>query len=289
MHRTTSRAVLVSAILATCLALAAPASAAQLTVNALSDGVDASPGDGTCRTAAGTCTLRAAVQEADASNAADTITLPAGRLQLGRPLVFPLPSQTADLELDPANGDLDVTGTVTIRGAGADRTTIDAGRHDRAFDIELGANAVISDLTITNGDATKADKTPADIALGGAILNNSTLALERVALIGNKSDGGGGVFTIPLTKFSIRDSLVANNTAVEGGGLRLDSGGLVLNTTITHNRLEPRGAAAYLPDEITGYGGGIDHRGGDNVQTAQLDDHGQPRLQAGRRPQFRRG
>jgi hypothetical protein len=238
----------------------------QLTVNALGDGVDASPGDGVCRTVDGSCTLRAAVQEADATSAADTIVLPAGRLQLTRPLTFPLPSQTADLEFDPANGDLDVTGTLTIRGAGADKTTIDAGGHDRAFDIELGADAAISDLTITGGDATKADKTPADIALGGAILNNGTLALERVALIGNKADGGGGVFTIPLTKFSIRDSLVADNSAVEGGGLRLDSGGLVENTTITGNVLKPRGFAAVLPDEITGYGGGIDHRGGDNVR-----------------------
>lgn len=248
------------------LVIAIPAGAAQLVVDALGDGVDASPGDGACRTAGGACTLRAAVQEADGTSAADTIVLPAGRLQLNRPLNFPLPSQTADLELDPANGDLDVSGTVTIRGAGADRTTIDAGGLDRAFDVQLGASAVISGLTITNGDATKADKTPGDIALGGAILNNGTLALARVALIGNRADGGGGVFTIPLTKFSIRDSLVANNRAVEGGGLRLDSGGLVLNTTITGNRLESRGFAAYLPDEITGYGGGIDHRGGDDVR-----------------------
>lgn len=266
MYRLGSKIGLVAAILAASLAAAAPAGAAQLVVDALGDGVDASPGDGACRTPDGACTLRAAVQEADATSGADAITLPAGRLQLSRPLVFPLPSQTADLELDPSGGDLDVSGTLTIRGAGAGRTTIDAGAHDRAFDVELGGHAVISDLTITGGDATKADRTPADIALGGAILNNGTLALERVALIANKADGGGGVFTVPLTTFSIRDSLVANNTAVEGGGLRLDSGGLVLNTTITGNVLAPRGFGGYLPDEITGYGGGIDHRGGDDVR-----------------------
>jgi hypothetical protein len=50
-----------------------------------------------------------------------------------------------------------------------------------------------------------------------------------------------------------------------GGGLRLDSGGTVINTTITGNVLQPREFGKYIPDEITGYGGGIDHRGGDNV------------------------
>src|SRR5689334_18638946 len=127
-------------VLAALAAAAPPAGAAQMVVNATADGVDANPGDGACRTADGKCTLRAAVQEADASQAADTIVLPAGRLTLTRPLNFPLPSQTADLELDPANGDLDVTGTLTVRGAGADKTTIDAGGHDRAFDIQLGGS-----------------------------------------------------------------------------------------------------------------------------------------------------
>src|SRR4051812_13667363 len=122
-----------AAIVVMAVATAVPAGAAQLTVDATADGLDASPGDGVCRTAGGTCTLRAAVQEADATSGADTIVLPAGRLQLSRPLQFLLPSQTADLELDPSNGDLDVTGTLTIRGAGADKTIIDAGAHDRAF------------------------------------------------------------------------------------------------------------------------------------------------------------
>src|SRR5262249_11478242 len=151
------------------------------------------------------------------------------------------------LETDTAHGDLDVSGPVSIRGAGANETTVDAGGLDRAFAVGLGASASISDLTITNGDATKNDKTPLDIALGGAILNNGSLSVDRVALVHNKADGGGGIFSIPLSQITVRDSLVAFNSAVEGGGLRFDQGGTIINTTITDNKLFTRDAAKLLP------------------------------------------
>ena len=54
---------------------ASPASAQSLlTVNGTGDGRDANPGDGNCRTASGNCTLRAAIEEANASRGPDTIT-----------------------------------------------------------------------------------------------------------------------------------------------------------------------------------------------------------------------
>jgi CSLREA domain-containing protein len=40
-----------------------------LVVNSLGDGADAAPGNGVCRTAASTCTLRAAIAEANAQSA----------------------------------------------------------------------------------------------------------------------------------------------------------------------------------------------------------------------------
>src|ERR671916_1848883 len=56
-----------------------PAQAATLTVNTTSDAVDANLGNGLCATAAGTCTLRAAVQEANATaEVNDVIEVPAG-------------------------------------------------------------------------------------------------------------------------------------------------------------------------------------------------------------------
>ena len=52
-------------------------------VNSVSDLVDAEPGDGICVTSAGSCTLRAAIQEANASAGADT-TQPMETMELDR-------------------------------------------------------------------------------------------------------------------------------------------------------------------------------------------------------------
>ena len=46
------------------------------------DAVDANPGDGVCSTAGDQCTLRAAIQETNALAGADSITLPAGTVQV---------------------------------------------------------------------------------------------------------------------------------------------------------------------------------------------------------------
>jgi CSLREA domain-containing protein len=93
--------------------------AISFTVNDTSDQVDAGPGDGICRTSSGTCTLRAAIQEANALPGADTIQVPAGIYTLAIP---PLNENNADV------GDLDITGPVTIIGAGAGITILDGGR-----------------------------------------------------------------------------------------------------------------------------------------------------------------
>src|SRR4051812_40670116 len=55
------------------LAFAPAVFAATFTVNTVVDAPDSAPGNGICRTAAGTCSLRAAIQEANATTAVDTI------------------------------------------------------------------------------------------------------------------------------------------------------------------------------------------------------------------------
>src|SRR5689334_10116845 len=98
------------------------ARAADFTVASPTDAPDASVGDGKCAAEGGGCTLRAAVQEADATGGASTITLPAGRYRL---TVAPVPAAGSMSDMEPANGDLDLDGEVAIRGAGAGRTIID--------------------------------------------------------------------------------------------------------------------------------------------------------------------
>jgi hypothetical protein len=86
------------------------------------------------------------------------------------------------------------------------------------------------------------------------------------------------MFSVPGTSPVIRASLIADNRAYSGGGLRLDAGATIINTTITGNSLlalPPTAQAlparpfptlfALLVAEGSGWGGGIDNRGGDDV------------------------
>jgi CSLREA domain-containing protein len=248
------------------------AHAAGFAVTSPADAVDANVGDGRCVSTAegGGCTLRAAIQEANAATGASTVSVPAGRYRLTIP---PIPEAGSLLDMDAGNGDLDLNGTIDIQGAGAGRTIIDGGGIDRVFETGVIASAHLSDLTVTGGDSTANGSQ--EIDLGGGILNKGAITLDRVGLVTNMADGGGGMFSIPGTKPVIRDSLITGNHAYSGGGLRLDAGGAITNTTITHNGLltmpadgiqkKPVGVVIPLVDEISGWGGGIDHRGGGDV------------------------
>ncbi len=262
------------------------AHAAEFTVTSTADAVDARPGDGTCAAAGGGCTLRAAVQEADAAGGASTVVVPAGRYVL---TIKPVPQAGSILDRSAANGDLDLEADITVKGAGAGKTVVDGGGVDRVFETGLGVKAALADLTVTGGDATAGNSQ--EINLGGGVQNRSGITLDRVELVGNKADGGGGLFSIPGTSPTIRDSLVANNTAFEGGGLRIDSGATIINTTITANTLrtpspediarKPVGIVIALIDEISGYGGGIDHRGGSLLRIVNSTITGNRALKGG--------
>src|SRR4051794_19018221 len=252
------------------LSLAPAAHAADFVVDSAADAPDVKPGDQHCRTATLTCTLRAAIQEADATDGADTVIVPAGRYRLAS-VASPEAGSTG--EQDAGNGDLDITDDLTVRGAGPGQTSVDGAGLDRVFEVASGTTAFISDMTITGGDATGGDTTQ-EIGLGGGVLNQGTATLERLRLVHDKADGGGGVFTIPGTHLTVSDSLIADNSAYEGGGIRIDSGAEIVNTTITRNVLlvpttdyasHPKALTVPTVDEISGWGGGIDHRGGDDV------------------------
>ena len=71
-HALLASVVLVSVAIAA-LALASVAGAATFVVSSTVDSVDVAPGDGVCADSLGLCTLRAAIQEANAFPGADTI------------------------------------------------------------------------------------------------------------------------------------------------------------------------------------------------------------------------
>lgn len=259
--RTTSRPGRVRLALAAALVAGAavhtlPAAAGDrvLHVDSTADAVDAAPGDGACRTALATCTLRAAVMEANAGLGPDTIVVPAGRYELA---IAAFPSRGQTQENDAANGDLDLTDTVTIRGAGARSTVVDANGTDRVFASQHRTRVTMSDLTITGG---RLDGN----ASGGGFWNLGFVTFDRVHLVDNEGAYGGAVFNSPLTHMVLRHSLVSGNRSGEGGGIRVDSSAEILNSTISGNSLFAVDQNR-RPGELSGYGGGIDHRGGGDL------------------------
>lgn len=238
------------ALLLTCL-VSVPTYGATFTVNSTADEVDNNPGDGVCATAGGTCTLRAAVQEANALAGVDTIDLPAGTFLLQ------LTGIGEDLA---ATGDLDITEGLTINGAGSDATIIDGLGADRIFHV-IAVDVQFNNVALINGDP--------GTAAGGAInhtggASNMTLANVRVA--GNRaglggglhhnagaltvqgcrfednngSGGGGGIFKVNTGQMSISDSqFVSNSTTGPGGAVFYTNLGAddvnIANSTFSQN------------------------------------------------------
>src|SRR5207244_12247334 len=129
-----------------------------------------------------------------------------------------------------ATGDLDLLKNVTIRGAGARASAIDAQGTDRVFDVQAGVTAHTFDLTLTGGQTILDD--------GGAINNAGTLGLTRVAIRGNHADlkdnsSGGGINS--SGSLTVTDSLIANNGAYNGGGIEAPGTLSVTNTTVSGN------------------------------------------------------
>src|SRR5918998_3448569 len=182
----------------------------QFTVNTTSDARDAHPGNGVCATIAGACTLRAAIQEANALPGADVIDVPTGTYALAIP---PLNQN------DITTGDLDITDSLAINGTGAGSTIVDAGTPpsgaspqvhglDRLFEVLVdGGTVSFSGLTLSDGTAAE---------YGGAIANNSTATVTVTAstLTGNVAGKAGGAIDNHLGgTLEVRGSTLSANFA----------------------------------------------------------------------------
>lgn len=249
----------VGAVLTAVLALAGVAGAATFTVDSTGDalGTDAAancaPG-----AAAGGCTLRSAVEAANASSdASDRIVVPAGTYVL-------------------AQGALDITAPdpVEIDGAGTGSTTIDAGGASRAFVVEADTTATLTNLSIANGAADGvlcSDSGTTGQHDGGAILQLGTLTLTQVAIENSQAVGSGGALADeggqPL---QISDSTITHNTTCADTGdayNRADGGGVYENdrgqVTITRSIISDNSAPGGR-----GAGGGIAEEGGGQLTVA---------------------
>lgn len=109
-------------------------------VTSTEDAPDADPGDGVAQSASGETTLRAAIEEANATPGVDSIEIPAG--------VF-----------EPTDS-LEVTDEVRLRGAGSGETVLDASQIDALFDIESGTTLRLEDLSLAGQEVTEEGTQP---------------------------------------------------------------------------------------------------------------------------------
>lgn len=204
------------------LSMALPAWSVTFTVNNTADTPDDNPGNAICADASGQCTLRAAIQEANALAGSDTVLLGTATYTLTG-------AAGDDLAL---SGDLDVTQDVTVTGTGTTNSFIDGGSVDRVFDIDpsgTGITVTMSNLTIQSGNV------PGES--GGGIRNRGTLSLTATTVSGNVTgiDGGGilNLGTLTVTN----STLTANDASGNGGGvLNGSSASLTLTaSTVTSN------------------------------------------------------
>lgn len=234
--------ILIALVFGTLLA-ATPVQAATFTVTSNLDMVDTQPGDGVCATSLATCTLRAAIQEANLSAGPDTIVLPADTYTLTR-LVNPGSN-------DVVGGDLDVAGDLTINGSGEATTIIQAGLTtdagiDRVLEVVSG-NVVVRDLTIRHGNSLpNANVLDQD---GGGIRNQAMLTLTNVTVAlssGRLGDGitNAGTLTIDNSTITENTALINNNSSESGGGIYNTGMLTVVNTQIVANRADIGGGIA---------------------------------------------
>ncbi len=209
---------------------------------------DDNPGDGVCRTSEDTCTLRAAIQEAQSDAAPKVIALGSGTYLLNREGAAKRLKIAGEDQGD--EGDLDIRGSMTIRGLGPDRTIVDGFGKDRVFEIFEG-EVTIEGMTITGGDveAEENDAPGPWTRLGGAILMRSTerLTLRDVEITGNAAASfGGGVTTIGPGELRIRRSAIYSNRSRGGGGLFVSGPTSIKNSTVSGNTSAGFGGGIYV-------------------------------------------
>jgi CSLREA domain-containing protein len=236
----------------------AVSSAATFIVNTTADTQDAAPGNGLCADSGGLCSLRAAITEANALAGADTITLPAGTYT--QALVAP--NEDAN-----AGGDLDITSSININGAGSESSIVQANAlfdvaAERVFHV-VSATAIevtIDGLTVQNGVAPVAP----DGGRGGGIKvgdnqpvdANINFTLTNSVVRYNHAGTRGGGLAINKARSVIDNCFFSDNvaggsdpagTSGAGGAVLIDSQdnasiptmtSLISNTTMNGNLAE---------------------------------------------------
>jgi CSLREA domain-containing protein len=221
-----ARRILQSILFVAILILASgcvPAGNGGFVVNSTRDAGDSNPGDAVCRTAvsATECTLRAAIEEADAWAGVDMITfnIPDGPFIISPGSVLPVITEDAIIDGTTQPGYLPRITMVTLDGSGlGPPMTLDG------LTVAMGINVKIKGLSITEFP-------------DNGIVNRGMLTLEKMVISRNHGDGlgsGGGSAVLPVSILdsdftdngSAGISADKNDVTIQGGTISGNRGGI---------------------------------------------------------------
>ncbi|HWQ15714.1 MAG TPA: right-handed parallel beta-helix repeat-containing protein, partial [Roseiflexaceae bacterium] len=251
-------------------------------VNSLADAPAHNPLVRVCATSppASVCTLRAALQHANALSGMQAITFAvSGTITLSPAAVDPMRP-----EIEPDGiADLDITQDVII--IGRRQITLDGAGDPEiggVLHVAAGVRATVVGLTIRDGAGlsgagvrNEGNLTLIDSVVtgnsaaqsGGGISNEGVLSLVQVTVSDNSaSSDGGGINNPAGSQLTIADSTISGNAATgllaDGGGISTAGKATLTNVTVSDNRAAQDGGG------IAVLGGGTDALRLNNVTVA---------------------
>lgn len=213
-------------------------------VNSSNDTNDSNINDHLCLDSSENCTLRAAIQQANASAGDDSITF-----NFNSPEIISL-----------TIGELLINSNITITGTGARNLTIQRSTaletgNFRIFNISgsVGTAVTINAVSIANGNVANGESGANDFVGGGvAIFPDNLLNLADVTIKNNTANYAGGIFNGGVLNMT-RSSIISN-FAIQGGAINQSGGDRTVsnlsNSTISNNSANDSGMSG-------GVGGGV--------------------------------
>ncbi len=237
--------------------------AGPFTVTTTNDTHDANTGDGICADGNGACSLRAALEQANASGGSTSISLPAG---------------TYNLSLGDLIAGTQANTTITIDGAGSASTTINQTQTGlMVFNVDFNFldNVVFSLNGVTVSGGSENENDPNGFGGdGGAILaggpagnevtlNNDVFSGNYCSPVSNAGCSGGAISMTGGGSLTITDSTFSGNIASKnsgfggGGAIYYDNGGTTDSVSITGSTF-----ANNVAENTNGIGGALFLAGG---------------------------
>jgi hypothetical protein len=252
-------------------------------VTTTTDAADANLADGVCASTlpGAPCTLRAAVQTANARPGFDAITISP---TIARPTSDPdcttnwlgQPDRQPAFHLTvlgqgedaAATGDLDVTGPTSI--ADACNITVDGDRNDRIWDVR--STLELTNVQTTNGAAPSGEGAGSGIA----VRSGASLTIHRGNVNSGSAEFGGGIggdlYAGPDTNVLLDNTNINTGSAEFGGGIYTE-GHLEINGSVFDDHDAKQGGGLFLAggstavvrdavmvdSQTAGFGGGGAH------------------------------